>query len=91
MLPPYLLSSFISPYNRLYVVEFKHKAWHVSSIIQSGLTLTTDGILGPITPELPVEGLDLSDVPPAEEWGIKAFPLLLFQFVYKLIVIGYIT
>lgn len=35
--------------------------------IQSGLTLTTDGILGPITPELPVEGLDLNDVPPAEE------------------------
>ncbi|XP_022138241.1 30S ribosomal protein S1, chloroplastic [Momordica charantia] len=34
---------------------------------ESGLTLTTDGILGPITPELPVEGLDLSDVPPAEE------------------------
>lgn len=34
---------------------------------ESGLTLTTDGILGPITPELPVEGLDLNDVPPAEE------------------------
>ncbi|KAG6597584.1 30S ribosomal protein S1, chloroplastic-like [Cucurbita moschata] len=34
---------------------------------ESGLTLTTDGILGPMTPELPVEGLDLNDVPPAEE------------------------
>lgn len=34
---------------------------------ESGLTLSSDGILGPLTSELPVEGLDLSDIPPAEE------------------------
>ncbi|BBG93030.1 ribosomal protein S1 [Prunus dulcis] len=33
---------------------------------ESGLTLSSDGILGPLTSDLPVEGLDLSDVPPAE-------------------------
>ncbi|XP_021808847.1 30S ribosomal protein S1, chloroplastic [Prunus avium] len=33
---------------------------------ESGLTLSSDGILGPLTSDLPVEGLDLSDFPPAE-------------------------
>lgn len=33
--------------------------------LQSGLTLSSDGILGPVTSDLPLEGLDLSDVPPA--------------------------
>ncbi|KAM5568652.1 30S ribosomal protein S1, chloroplastic [Rosa sericea] len=32
---------------------------------ESGLTLSSDGILGPVTSDLPVEGLDLSDVPSA--------------------------
>lgn len=34
---------------------------------ESGLTLSADGILGPLTTELPAEGLDLSDIPPAED------------------------
>ncbi|CAI9762591.1 unnamed protein product [Fraxinus pennsylvanica] len=34
---------------------------------ESGLTLNSDGILGPLTSDLPAEGLDLSDIPPAEE------------------------
>ncbi|KAH7676362.1 small subunit ribosomal protein S1 protein [Dioscorea alata] len=34
---------------------------------ESGLSLSSDGILGPLTPDLPAEGLDLSDIPPAEE------------------------
>lgn len=34
---------------------------------QSGLTLSSDGILGPLNSDLPAEGLDLSDVPPAED------------------------
>ncbi|KAK7388043.1 hypothetical protein VNO78_22845 [Psophocarpus tetragonolobus] len=34
---------------------------------ESGLTLTGDAILGPFTSDLPEEGLDLSEVPPAEE------------------------
>ncbi|KAK7246227.1 hypothetical protein RIF29_41087 [Crotalaria pallida] len=34
---------------------------------ESGLTLNSDGILGPLTSDLPAEGLDLSEVPPAEE------------------------
>ncbi|OAY73076.1 30S ribosomal protein S1, chloroplastic [Ananas comosus] len=34
---------------------------------ESGLTLSSEGILGPLTSDLPAEGLDLSDVPPAEE------------------------
>ncbi|KAK7303641.1 hypothetical protein RJT34_14552 [Clitoria ternatea] len=34
---------------------------------ESGLTLTGDGILGPLTSDLPPEGLDLSEVPAAEE------------------------
>lgn len=34
---------------------------------QSGLTLSSDGILGPLTSDLPVEGLDLSDIPLAED------------------------
>ncbi|KAH7573430.1 hypothetical protein ACOSP7_007099 [Xanthoceras sorbifolium] len=33
---------------------------------ESGLTLSSDGILGPLTSDLPVEGLDLSDVPMAD-------------------------
>ncbi|PIA60909.1 hypothetical protein AQUCO_00300434v1 [Aquilegia coerulea] len=33
---------------------------------ESGLTLSPDGILGPLSSELPAEGLDLSDIPPAE-------------------------
>lgn len=33
--------------------------------LQSGLSLSSDGILGPLTPDLPVEGLDLSEVPAA--------------------------
>ncbi|KAL8160303.1 hypothetical protein V2J09_001840 [Rumex salicifolius] len=32
---------------------------------ESGLTLSSDGILGPIGTDLPDEGLDLSDIPPA--------------------------
>ncbi|XWS14253.1 hypothetical protein CRYUN_Cryun36dG0106900 [Craigia yunnanensis] len=34
---------------------------------ESGLTLNSDGILGPLTSDLPAEGLDLSDVPEAED------------------------
>ncbi|KAB2040260.1 hypothetical protein ES319_D02G070600v1 [Gossypium barbadense] len=34
---------------------------------ESGLTLSSDGILGPLASDLPAEGLDLSDVPEAEE------------------------
>ncbi|KAI3980788.1 hypothetical protein MKX01_025353 [Papaver californicum] len=34
---------------------------------ESGLTLSSDGILGPLTPDLPVEGLDLSDIPAADD------------------------
>nr|KYP36313.1 hypothetical protein KK1_042573 [Cajanus cajan] len=34
---------------------------------ESGLTLSSDGILGPLTSDLPPEGLDLSEVPPAED------------------------
>ncbi|KAK8585903.1 hypothetical protein V6N13_050873 [Hibiscus sabdariffa] len=34
---------------------------------ESGLTLSSDGILGPLTSDLPAEGLDLSDVPAADE------------------------
>ncbi|KAI4335033.1 hypothetical protein L6164_013719 [Bauhinia variegata] len=34
---------------------------------ESGLTLSSDGILGPLTSDLPLEGLDLSEVPPADE------------------------
>ncbi|XP_051144657.1 30S ribosomal protein S1, chloroplastic [Andrographis paniculata] len=35
---------------------------------ESGLTLSSEGILGPLTAsELPAEGLDLGDIPPAEE------------------------
>ncbi|KAK4380153.1 hypothetical protein RND71_002015 [Anisodus tanguticus] len=34
---------------------------------QSGLTLSSDGILGPLTSELPEDGLDLSEIPPAED------------------------
>ncbi|KAF8401266.1 hypothetical protein HHK36_012199 [Tetracentron sinense] len=34
---------------------------------ESGLTLSSDGILGPLTADLPAEGLDLSDIPPAED------------------------
>ncbi|XP_059644220.1 small ribosomal subunit protein bS1c [Cornus florida] len=30
---------------------------------ESGLTLNSDGILGPLTTDLPAEGLDLSDIP----------------------------
>ncbi|KAF1895507.1 hypothetical protein Lal_00044158 [Lupinus albus] len=32
---------------------------------ESGLTLSSDGILGPLTSDLPAEGLDLSEVPSA--------------------------
>ncbi|KAL3812240.1 hypothetical protein ACJIZ3_013508 [Penstemon smallii] len=34
---------------------------------ESGLTLSSEGILGPLTSDLPAEGLDLSDTPPAED------------------------
>ncbi|XP_073276596.1 small ribosomal subunit protein bS1c [Primulina huaijiensis] len=34
---------------------------------ESGLTLSSEGILGPLTSDLPAEGLDLSDIPPAED------------------------
>ncbi|KAL0367833.1 UNVERIFIED_CONTAM: 30S ribosomal protein S1, chloroplastic [Sesamum radiatum] len=34
---------------------------------ESGLTLSSEGILGPLTSDLPAEGLDLSELPPAEE------------------------
>ncbi|KAF3778095.1 30S ribosomal protein S1 [Nymphaea thermarum] len=34
---------------------------------ESGLTLSSDGILGPLTSDLPAEGVDLNDVPSAEE------------------------
>ncbi|CAK8531505.1 unnamed protein product [Lathyrus sativus] len=35
---------------------------------ESGLTLTSDGILGPLGSDLPAEGLDLSEIPPAEDY-----------------------
>jgi small subunit ribosomal protein S1 len=34
---------------------------------QSPLTLSSEGILGPLTSDLPAEGLDLSDIPSADE------------------------
>lgn len=34
---------------------------------ESGLTLSGEGILGPLTSDLPPEGVDLSEVPPAED------------------------
>lgn len=34
---------------------------------ESGLSLSSDGILGPLTSDLPAEGLDLTDVPSADE------------------------
>jgi small subunit ribosomal protein S1 len=34
---------------------------------ESGLTLSSDGILGPLGSDLPLEGLDLSEIPPAED------------------------
>ncbi|KAL0414859.1 UNVERIFIED_CONTAM: 30S ribosomal protein S1, chloroplastic [Sesamum radiatum] len=34
---------------------------------ESGLTLSSEGILGPLTSDLPADGLDLSDIPPAED------------------------
>ncbi|CAI0626441.1 unnamed protein product [Linum tenue] len=34
---------------------------------ESGLTLNSDGILGPLSSDMPAEGLDLSDLPPEEE------------------------
>ncbi|XWS53473.1 hypothetical protein CRYUN_Cryun10bG0004200 [Craigia yunnanensis] len=34
---------------------------------ESGLTLSSDGILSPLTSDLPAEGLNLSDVPEAED------------------------
>ncbi|XP_050220500.1 30S ribosomal protein S1, chloroplastic [Mercurialis annua] len=34
---------------------------------ESGLTLSSEGILGPLTSDMPAEGLDLSDIPPAVE------------------------
>ncbi|EEF43146.1 30S ribosomal protein S1, chloroplastic [Ricinus communis] len=34
---------------------------------ESGLSLSSDGILGPVTSDMPAEGLDLSDVPSAED------------------------
>lgn len=34
---------------------------------ESGLTLSSDGILGPLTSDLPAEGLDLSDIPRADD------------------------
>ena len=37
-----------------------------AQIMQSGLSLSSDGILGSLTPDLPAEGLDMSDIPPAE-------------------------
>lgn len=35
--------------------------------IQSGLTLSSEGMLGPLTSDLPADGMDLSDIPPAED------------------------
>lgn len=40
---------------------------NVSSFWQSGLTLNSEGILGPLTSDLPAEGLDLSEIPPADD------------------------
>ncbi|XP_047335045.1 30S ribosomal protein S1, chloroplastic [Impatiens glandulifera] len=34
---------------------------------ESGLSLSSEGILGPLSTDLPLEGLDLSDVPPADD------------------------
>nr|GMD84670.1 30S ribosomal protein S1, chloroplastic [Ipomoea batatas] len=34
---------------------------------ESGLTLSSDGILGPLSSDLPTEGLDLSEIPQAED------------------------
>lgn len=34
---------------------------------ESGLTLSSEGILGPLTSDLPADGMDLSDIPPAED------------------------
>lgn len=46
--------------------------------LQSGLTLSSDGILGPLSSDLPAEGLDLSDIPPAiESWLRFVEPLSL--------------
>lgn len=35
--------------------------------LQSGLNLSVDGILGSLVDDLPVDSLDLTDIPPAED------------------------
>lgn len=45
----------------------KADIWFILTFLQSGLSLSSEGILGPLTPDLPADGLDLSDIPPAEE------------------------
>lgn len=49
------------------VSSFDEPIEHLPFLLQSGLTLSSDGILGPLTSDLPAEGLDLSEVPPAED------------------------
>lgn len=37
------------------------------SFSQSGLSLSSEGVLGPFASDLPEEGLDMTDIPPAED------------------------
>ncbi|RWR76397.1 Ribosomal protein S1 [Cinnamomum micranthum f. kanehirae] len=39
----------------------------INYYVQSGLSLSSEGILGPLSSDLPADGLDLSDVPPAAD------------------------
>lgn len=56
--------------------------------LQSGLTLSSDGILGPLSSDLPAEGLDLSEVPPADEsdWEFHGhIPFYTLSFVLQVV------
>lgn len=56
-----------SYFKRCYFVHLMKLIEPLWFLLQSGLTLSSDGILGPLAPDLPAEGLDLSEVPPADE------------------------
>lgn len=49
------------------VMLFVHLMKYESISLQSGLTLSSEGILGPLGSDLPAEGLDLSEVASAED------------------------
>jgi len=79
---PYSIHAYLQ---RCTICSFGEPISYLSFCLQSGLSLSGDGILGPLSSDLPPEGVDLSEVPLAEDSWLRTEGPLSSPFVFLLV------